>query len=67
MVREYAKEYYFKKFKKVLRNRELTIADLTARLELPRSTVQRWVDIFVASGLLEERWDGNKKFVRVKR
>lgn len=57
--------YWQDKLKKVLKNKELSLQELTEKLNEPYTRVTYWVRTLTLMGFLQERWDGRKKFLRV--
>ncbi|RLG09444.1 hypothetical protein DRN73_09925 [Candidatus Pacearchaeota archaeon] len=62
-MRSYAKEYYLKVLKKALRNRKLNIKQISEKTGINRYTLSRWIDLFVAMGILKEEKKGKERYL----
>jgi DNA-binding IclR family transcriptional regulator len=66
-MRKYVEEYYFNMIKRCLGRREKTINEIIEELKLPRSTLQRWIDFFRIKGVLRERKENGKVYLRLEK
>jgi DNA-binding transcriptional ArsR family regulator len=62
-MRKYVEEYYLNAIKSAIGSSERTIEEIIKILNMPRSTLQRWIDIFRAKGIIAERREKGKLYL----
>lgn len=67
MSKQYVAEYWKREFRKIMKKKEMPLIKVIEKMNSPRSTIQNWVNLFVAKGILEERRNGKQKLVRFRR
>lgn len=53
-------------FKSVLKNKEMSITELAEKFEKRSETISRWVNLLEAEGLVESKFVGLKRMVRLR-